>query len=270
MNEISHVSDGIFYLLLMHTKQCSSENAATIRVSLPTPSIFHSVKLMNKAKKKEYIVEKLSAKTPFGSLENIKTALEQLNRIVGNIGYIEPGHGLKGKQKWLLDDSDVSEMYAVHKNKREVMLYAFVDFQVQGGNTSAPNEQPKALPTTKYAKTITEVETIMSKLKEKHGQQYDTERYACWAHTIHSGKHSSYDKPPDLPYFTHCKKKRNSQSSEDGSSASSGTPTKRLCLRTTCIDQLSKWHDLLQSGAISQVQYDEMKDVIMKDMKSLT
>ena len=111
-------------------------------------------------------------------------------------------------------------MYAVHKNKREVMLYAFVDRQVEGGNTSALNEQPKALPTTKYAKTITEVETIISK-QEKRSQQYDSERYACWAHTIHSGKHSSYDKPPDLPYFTRCKKKRNS---EDGSSTSSGTP----------------------------------------------
>ena len=47
----------------------------------------------------------------------------------------------------------------------------------------------------------------MSKLKEKHGQQYDTEGYACWAHTIQSGKHSSYDEPPDLPYFTRCKRK---------------------------------------------------------------
>ena len=102
------------------------------------------------------------------------------------------------------------------------MKYAFIDCQVEGGNSSAPshlqNEEPKALPTTKYAKTITEVETIMSKLKKKHGQQYDIERYACWAHTIHSGKHSSYDQPPDLPYFTHCKKKSNSQSREDGSS----------------------------------------------------
>ena len=94
---------------------------------------------MNKAKKKEYIVEKLSATTPFGSLESIKTALKELDHIVGNIGYIEPGRGLKGKQKWLLDDSDVSQMYAVHKNKREVMLYAFVDHQVKGGNPSAPS-----------------------------------------------------------------------------------------------------------------------------------
>ena len=47
-------------------------------------------------------------------------------------------------------------------------------------------------------------------------------------------------------------------------------PLPNDCLRTTCTDQLSKLHDLLQSGAISQVQYDEMKDIIMKDMKSVT
>ena len=35
------------------------------------------------------------------------------------IGYIEPGHRLNGKQKWLLDDGDVSEMYAAHKKKAE-------------------------------------------------------------------------------------------------------------------------------------------------------
>lgn len=233
---------------------------------------------MNKAKKKEYKVEKLSSTTPFGSLDSILSAIQEVDdRVGGNIGYIEPGHGLKGKQKWLLDDNDVSEMYAVHKNKREVMLYAFTDRQVEGGSGRvAPTqshsrkhtEQSTDAQTTKkdgYAKTITEVETVMSKLKEKHGARYDAERYACWAHTIHSGKHSSYEQPPDLPYFTRRKK----ISREDGPSTSSGSPTKRLCHRTTCIDQLGKWHDLLQSGAISQDQYDEMKDSILKDIKAL-
>lgn len=39
--------------------------------------------------------------------------------------YFEPGHGLKGRQKWLLDDDDVLEMYVMHKKKHKVMLYAF-------------------------------------------------------------------------------------------------------------------------------------------------
>lgn len=155
---------------------------------------------MNKAKKKEYTIEKLSAKTPFDTLDSVKTALKQVYERVGDsIGYIEPGHGLKGKQKWLLDDDDVSEMYAVHKNKREVMLYAFVDSPDQGDSdgTEGPSQkrpkQSEVATTSRkdvYTKTITQVETIMAKLKEKHGSQYDAERYACWAHTIQSGKHA--------------------------------------------------------------------------------
>ena len=52
-------------------------------------------------------------------------------------------------------------------------------------------------------------------------------------------------------------------------SSGSRSPTKCLNLRTECIDQLSKWHSLLQGGAISQDQYDEMKNTIMEDMKSM-
>ena len=48
---------------------------------------------------------------------------------------------------------------------------------------------------------------------------------------------------------------------------SADSPTKRLGLHTECIDQLSKRHTLLQSGAISNDQYDEMKESIMKDIK---
>jgi len=37
-------------------------------------------------------------------------------------------------------------------------------------------------------------------------------------------------------------------------------------MRTECIDQLSKWHTLLQNEAISNEQYEELKGVTLKDM----
>ena len=43
----------------------------------------------------------------------------------------------------------------------------------------------------------------------------------------------------------------------------------QINLHTECIDQLSKWHSLLQGGAMSEDKYDEMKDMIMEDMKSM-
>ena len=195
------------------------------------------------------------------------------------IGYIEPGNGLNGKQKWLLDDDDVSEMYAAHEKSRELMLYAYVNVPGGGGESSSvtrgkrPKEKPpKEAPPPKKGSTITQVETIMADLKEKHGSKFDAAKYACWAHCIHNGKHSSMDEPPDLPFFTGRKKVSGSRCDDPSTSSSdsgSRSPTKRLNLRTECINQLSKWHSLLQGGTISQDQYDEMKDTIMEDMKSM-
>ena len=261
--------------------QCSSESRASVHVQEPPlkpQQITHTVKLINKARKKEYKIEKLGS-IPFSSLESIKTALKDRGGNVSDgIGYIEPGHGLNGKQKWLLDDDDVSEMYAVHKKSRELMLYAYVNVSGGGGESSAsvirgkhPKEKPpKEAPPPKRGSTITQVEAIMAELKETHGSKFDAAKYACWAHCIQNGKHSSMDAPPDLPFFTG-RKKSGSQCDSPSTTTSSGSrsPTKRLNLRTECIDQLSKWHSLLQGGAISQDQYDEMKDTIMEDMKSM-
>ena len=168
-------------------------------------------------------------------------------------------------------------MYAAHKKSCELMLYAYVNVPGGGGESSAsvtrgkrPKEKPpKEAPPPKRGSTITHVEAIMAELKETHGSKFDAAKYACWAHCIQNGKHSSMDAPPDLPFFTGRKKSGSQCDSPSTTSSGSRSPTKRLNLRTECINQLSKWHSLLQGGAISQDQYDEMKDTIMEDMKSM-
>ena len=39
-----------------------------------------------------------------------------------SIGYIEPGHGLRGKQNWLTSASDVQLMYMKH-HKKQIVLF---------------------------------------------------------------------------------------------------------------------------------------------------
>ena len=60
-----------------HLLQCSSESSASVHVQEPLrpQQITHTVKLINKARKKEYKIEKLGS-TPFNSLDSIKTALK--------------------------------------------------------------------------------------------------------------------------------------------------------------------------------------------------
>ena len=49
----------------------------------------------------------------FTSIDNLKKTLsEAFGFQVGSIGFVESGHGLKGRQHWLVQDKDT---YSVHK-----------------------------------------------------------------------------------------------------------------------------------------------------------
>ena len=47
------------------------------------------------------------------------------------------------------------------------------------------------------------------------------------------------------------------------------SPSKKVGIRSELITQLKQWHALLESGVVSQSEYDEMKSAIMTDMKDL-
>ena len=47
------------------------------------------------------------------------------------------------------------------------------------------------------------------------------------------------------------------------------SPGKKIKIRSECIDQLQKWHELLNCGAITQEQYDEFQDKILTDIRQL-
>ena len=107
----------------------------------------------------------------------------------------------------------------------------------------------------------------MEELKEKRGSKYTVERLNAWAHMINMGKHSSKDDPPNLPFFGKRKTKAmESTSVTPPTSVHADGPSKRVGVRTQCIHQLTKWHELLKSGAISPSQYEELKGTILKDM----
>ena len=45
------------------------------------------------------------------------------------------------------------------------------------------------------------------------------------------------------------------------------SPGKRLNMRSECIDQLEKWHRLMQNGVITPEQYKEIQDNILSNIK---
>ena len=115
------------------------------------------------------------------------------------------------------------------------------------------------------AQKISDVEKIVVNLKEKHGSQYTTEKLNAWAHMVQMGKHDSLE-ATQSSLFGRAKGKRNSDSA---ASMPCLLPGKRINLRTECLDQLSKWHCLLEKGAISQTQYDDFQKKILGDIADL-
>ena len=63
-----------------------------------------------------------------------------------------------------------------------------------------------------------------------------------------------------MPYFRGTKKQKITDTNVQPASSSNG---QRVTMRGECIEQLGKWHSLLEKGAITQADYDERKDVIM-------
>ena len=48
---------------------------------------------------------------------------------------------------------------------------------------------------------MSEVDDIVSKLKEKHGEKYTPVQLNCWAHMINTHKHESLDSPPKKSFL---------------------------------------------------------------------
>ena len=248
--------------------------------------INYNVKIINPKKKSIHTTKSLPQSDRFDTLSDLRRYVkEKLGQLQGTLGYIEPGHGAKGKMRELHDDEDVAEMYVLYKRKSDVLLWLYGSVDVEeSDDATLTRKRPRTdmpLPTStkrdSIAKTLSTVEDIVIKLKERHGESgLSVEQFNCWAHMINSGKCSSYEEPPNFPFFKKTKGKMVQEGDAPAENScptplvtNSASPMKRLNMRTQCIEQLSKWHVLLESGAITQVQYEELKSSIIDDMKKM-
>lgn len=110
-----------------------------------------------------------------------------------------------------------------------------------------------------------EVEIIEDKLIDIHDKLYSKEQIRAWAHLIQMGKHAKFHlKKPfwKKPSGVDAAKTINERTTVNVS------PSKSVQLRGQLVDQLLKWHELLEKGGINQAQYDELQRSIMKDVKN--
>ena len=203
------------------------------------------------------------------------TSLEELRKFIGRnlpsdvedvpeleLGYIEPGHGSKGKKIWVCSDMDLKEMYQLHKGKRQVNLWCYTQKKAK---TSTGKKRPRSSSAdsdekkggSKYqahsSKKMASVDGIYEKLQEKHKGKYSPEQLRAWSHLLEMGKHGSYNEPPDKPFFRG--RKPSTVASSPGTPVKIPVPVgispcKKVNVRSELIDQLQKWYKLLETGYI--------------------
>jgi hypothetical protein len=106
-----------------------------------------------------------------------------------------------------------------------------------------------------------ELEEIVEQLSRKHEKNFTPEQIRAWGHMIQMRKHESYENPPDKPFF------RSKATSSKPITSDSLSPGRRISYRTQCIDQLDKWHLLMERGALSPEQYKDMQQSILADIQ---
>lgn len=239
--------------------------------------------VINPQRKTNYAVRKLSVTSKFSAVQDVK---DELSKVLGSplsaVGYISPGHGFKGKHNGLATDQALLQMYREHQSKRcEIRLWCFCVVE-DNAATSAPvettrkrscqteQEQPPSAKRGTCKQRLEQVEDVVKKLREKHAEAYSIEKLTAWAHMINMGKHSSYDTPPNLPYFTGTSKAKPTSKQQDTVSqvekSSTLSPAKRIQLRSECLDQLARLHSLLEKGGVPADQFDTLQKAILGDI----
>ena len=223
---------------------------------------------MDCKRKSNFEVLQLKTRLKFKRLDDIKQQVledlkDKVSEPLSQIGYIEPGHGLRGKQRWLASDDDLDKMYEMYK-KGEITLWCFggskEDIRKRTLSEDDANSNKRSRYECHMADKMAEVDKIQDELREKHSGKYSEEQLRSWAHLIQMKKHESLEKAPDKPFWR-------TKKAADLRRTSSVSPGKRISLRGQCVDQLLKWHELLEKGAITKEQYDDFHATIMEDVK---
>ena len=112
-----------------------------------------------------------------------------------------------------------------------------------------------------------EVQVIEDKLKEVHNKDrakvFSDEQLRTWAHLIQMGKHSSYDTPPDKPFWNNRKTQKHLTGESSTTSATPDkskpptvtiSPGKRVSLRGQCVEQLFRLHQLMEKARLNMTK----------------
>jgi len=163
-----------------------------------------SINLINPGKKSEGVVKKLRGLQLGASVQLLTEQVLQLLKAPSTelqLGYYEPGHGTRGKKRYITDDDDLEEMKTLYERKKEVLLWCYDPFverppsakkhKSADDNDKETKVKSRSRFENALEKKMTKVEEVFQALQKKHGSCYKPEQLRAWANLIQMDKHAS-------------------------------------------------------------------------------
>ena len=168
----------------------------------------YSIKLINPRKKKDYRVYNIRDCAAFETMKSLEEFIKsKFSEFSDNstgmmsIGYVEPGHGWKGKQMWLNNDEDIDDLYRVCRKVKTILLWCYLPditiAKTQRKHALTSKCGPPGSKTTKRAKCVEnngnkadEARDVLEELRAKHDGKYTAEQLHAWAEMIQIKKHT--------------------------------------------------------------------------------
>ncbi len=128
--------------------------------------------------------------------------MEELDNLVPStmdfhVGYFS---GKQSKKHWLIEDGDLKEMYEMANVKKSVFLWC--DSRVAEKKRELKRKHPSShegCTRNKRVELEEDIEDIVERLKETHGDKFSYSQYRVWARLVKSGLYKDITVVPPVP-----------------------------------------------------------------------
>ena len=206
----------------------------------------YSIKVINPLKISDFCTADLGRAKAYRSVDSLRAfissnlppfpGIDKPDMSNVEVGYVEPGHGMKGKKVWFLVDSDLPKMYDKYDRNRNIRLWCYA--AVTKKETAKKGSKEK-----ESAEQKSEVEETYEQLQKKHKGKYTPDQLRAWSHMIRLKTHDSLEVAPDKPFFRGRKREGSTLSDNPVSKRASSTgfsPGRKVNIRSELINQLDK------------------------------
>ena len=206
------------------------------------------------------------------------------------VGYLE------GNTKhWIVEKRDLMVMYSTFQPSSRITLWCDAKVSEPPGEPAQKKRKTEASTPNNFPNEADSVDLIFKKLKSTNPDM-DNPKLRLWAKMISKGRHDDYTNPPQIPLITGSsaqskKKSSNAQVADALTNAATAivsamkspttpqnshsqtsakfSPMSGAKLRRSCLDDLKSLKELYQDAVLSEAEFTEQKEKILRTLKDI-